>query len=84
MDKMRINGETIDPSKQYSGRHVLALLKASYENGCHSERMRIGQSENICYSSGYQEGYEDGYKEASSELTQFKELLRRIMDCDAD
>lgn len=79
MNKLRINGKTIDPKKQYSGREVIELLDVSYANGYNKARRECEGLTQDAHNEGYTTGYKAGYSEASTELAQLKRLLKRIL-----
>ena len=73
--KLRINGETIDSGKMYSGGHVLELLKVSFNNGITHANAVHSQERKVIY----EEGYRAGYDAASEDLNSLRSLLRKIL-----
>ena len=63
--KLRLNGETIDPKKCYSGAKVIELLNESYSNGYNRAKRESDQALANSYQNGYRNGHRDGYDEAS-------------------
>ncbi len=79
MRKLRINGETIEPTKCYSGCHLIELVNISYENGrkkgCAETTNKLREK----YREGFDSGYEFGYRDASEDLVQLREVLLKIL-----
>lgn len=78
-EKIRVNGETIEPDKTYTGRHVLELLRVSFNNGIYHASRSSAHDEQAAYDRGYQAGYQVGYCEASKDLSDLRSLLRKIL-----
>lgn len=78
-EKIRVNGETIEPSKTYSGSHVLELIRVSFNNGIYHASRNSAHDEQAAYDRGYQAGYQVGYCEASTDLSNLRSLLRKIL-----
>lgn len=74
-EKIRVNGETIEPDKTYTGSHVLELLRVSFNNGIYHASRSSARDEQAAYDRGYQAGY----CEASRDLNALRSLLRKIM-----
>lgn len=74
-EKLRVDGETIDPDKTYTGRRVLELVKVSFNNGIYHAKRTTEQDKQTAYERGYQAGY----SEASSDLNALRSLLRKIL-----
>lgn len=74
-EKLRIDGETIDPDKTYTGRRVLELVRVSFNNGIYHANRALAQDKQAAYDHGYQAGY----SEASSDLNDLRSLLRKIL-----
>lgn len=83
MNKLRIDGKTIDPKKQYSGREVIELLNVSYANGYNKARREVEEKIESSYTNGYKcgydKGYDHGYNCAPEDLKQLKILLNKIL-----
>lgn len=86
--KLWMAGETIDPEKQYPGGRVVRLIEESYENGRRRGDVELEMAKcsirDSAYGEGYAEGYETGYKDASRQLVQLKDILREILEIDAE
>lgn len=78
-EKLRVNGETIDPNKTYTGSHVLELVKVSFNNGIYHVSRTLERDKQAAYDSGYSRGYQAGYCEASRDLDALRSLLRKIL-----
>jgi len=78
-EKLRVDGETIDPSKTYTGSRVLELVKVSFNNGIYHANRTLERNKQATYDSGYQRGYQAGYCEASSDFNTLRSLLRKIL-----
>lgn len=80
-EKLRVDGETIDPNKTYSGRRVLELIKVSFNNGIfHANRDIIHDRQ-----EAYARGYQDGRRDADNDIKTLRRLLRKlIMEDTAD
>lgn len=74
-EKLRVNGETIDPRKTYTGSQVLELVKVSFNNGIYHANRTLERDNQAAYKRGYQEGY----CEASRDLNTLRALLRKIL-----
>lgn len=74
-DKLRVDGETIDPGKIYSGSRVLRLVEASFNNGIRHASRTLERDKQAAYDRGYQAGY----CEASTDLDALRSLLRKIL-----
>lgn len=74
-EKLRVDGETIDPDKTYTGRRVLELVKVSFNNGIYHANRTLSQDKQVAYDRGYQAGY----NEASSDFNDLRSLLRKIL-----
>lgn len=74
-DKLRVDGETIDPSKTYAGNRVLRLVEVSFNNGIRHASRTLEQDKQEAYDRGYQAGY----CEASRDLDALRTLLRKIL-----
>ena len=82
LKKLRMNGETIDPKKSYSGAKVVELLNESYNNGYNRAKRELAKELEDSYKRGYLNGYDDGYDKASDDLAQLKKLLSNLLDLD--
>lgn len=78
MNRLRIDGETIEPKMMYSGRRLIELVNISYENGRKKAESEIANKLQEKYMEGYKSGYASGYREASEDLAQLRELLSKI------
>lgn len=74
-EKLRVDGETIDPDKTYTGRRVLELVRVSFNNGIYHANRALVQDKQAAYDLGYQAGY----SEASSDFNALRSLLRKIL-----
>lgn len=74
-EKLRVDGETIDPDKTYTGRRVLELVKVSFNNGIYHANRTLERDNQAAYDRGYQAGYH----EASSDFITLQSLLRKIL-----
>ena len=82
MKKLRVDGETIEPGKMYSGSRVISLLNVSYSNGYNKAKSEISSDAQEKYKEGYNCGYSAGYNEASEDLAELKTLLSKILNGD--
>ena len=78
-EKLRMDGETIDPGKTYTGSRVLELVKVSFNNGIYHSNRTMERDRQAAYDSGYNRGYQAGYCEASRDLDALRSLLRKIL-----
>lgn len=79
-NKIRIDGETIDPRRTYRGDRVLELLNISYKNG-YDSGYRKGRDEGAQDAgNAYVRGRTDGRIEASKDLESLRTALKRILD----
>lgn len=83
LKKIRLDGETIDPKKCYSGARVIELLNASYSNGYNRAKRELDRAFADNYRNGYCNGHRDGYSEASEDLAQLKKLLSKLLGLDS-
>lgn len=74
-EKLRVDGETIDPDKTYTGRRVLELVKVSFNNGIYHANRALVQDKQAAYDRGYQAGY----SEASNDFNALRSLLHKIL-----
>lgn len=81
-EKLRVDGETIDPGKTYTGSRVLELVKVSFNNGIYHANRTMERDKQAAYDSGYNRGYQAGYSEASSDFNALRSLLRKILQED--
>lgn len=74
-EKLRVDGETIDPNKTYTGKRVLELVRVSFNNGIYHAKWNLEQDKRAAYDLGYQAGY----SEASRDFDALRSLLRKIL-----
>lgn len=74
-ERLRVDGETIDPSKTYAGSRVLELVRVSFNNGIYHANRTLERDNQAAYNRGYQVGY----YEASNDLNALRSLLRKIL-----
>ena len=78
MEKIRMNGQTIQSDKMYRGDNVLKCIQASYESG----RLRGLREAEKAINNAYREGFEAGQNstEAGRKLNELKTLLKEILN----
>ena len=76
---IRCDGETISEKKTYSGKRVLELMNASYQNGyrrgLEEAREKTVDAEVTAFNTGYQNGHDN----AVAEIAQLKNALLGIL-----
>lgn len=80
MNKIRVDGETISPDKTYSGKRVIALCNAAFENGVYRGRKEAERENDSISTEAWKTGYKNGYEAASADLLELQKLLRRIIN----
>ena len=76
MEKIRVGGVTVSADKSYSGKEVINLLKISFENGNRRGLLEADKQ----YQRGFSDGYSKGYTEASSDFSELRNILQKILN----